>query len=307
MALKAFAQNGYRTRWFGVSDIFYLSLKRCQLIRKKETSMNNVSDLKIKFGYILSSKKLDNCQMDICEVLAKKGLQMNRQDCQIALDLHNISSIQAYNRQLIEITLFYIKISLIDTVISEEEMTNIRFLKLLFSIQEGDFNKDSDISNQVAIILKNQIDIMLKDDGKIDLDEALQKVLLQEIFGLSYDEFSVLTNQAAMKLVEQGSLWSEVDVFVSKNEVNEWHIKNYGRGTSTPEAPDESDSRTRHITQEVKDDVWNRDNGQCVVCASNENLEFDHIIPFSEGGANTYRNIQLLCQNCNRSKSNSIG
>ncbi|MDC1394929.1 HNH endonuclease [Bacteroidia bacterium] len=98
-----------------------------------------------------------------------------------------------------------------------------------------------------------------------------------------------------------------MDVFVSKNEVNEWHIKNYGRGTSTPEAPDESDSRTRHITQEVKDDVWNRDNGQCVVCASNENLEFDHIIPFSEGGANTYRNIQLLCQNCNRSKSNSIG
>ena len=43
------------------------------------------------------------------------------------------------------------------------------------------------------------------------------------------------------------------------------------------------------------------------MCGSNENLEFDHIIPFSEGGANTYRNIQLLCQPCNRSKSDSIG
>ena len=36
-------------------------------------------------------------------------------------------------------------------------------------------------------------------------------------------------------------------------------------------------------------------------------LKFGYIIPFSEGGANTYRNIQLLCQHCNRSKSDSIG
>lgn len=61
------------------------------------------------------------------------------------------------------------------------------------------------------------------------------------------------------------------------------------------------------ISQKVKDDVWNRDGGKCQVCGSNENLEFDHIIPFSEGGANTYRNLQLLCEPCNRKKSNNIG
>ena len=65
--------------------------------------------------------------------------------------------------------------------------------------------------------------------------------------------------------------------------------------------------RSRRITQEVKDKVWNRDGGKCVDCGSNENLEFDHIIPFSKGGANTYRNIQLLCEPCNRSKSAKIG
>jgi CRISPR/Cas system Type II protein with McrA/HNH and RuvC-like nuclease domain len=65
--------------------------------------------------------------------------------------------------------------------------------------------------------------------------------------------------------------------------------------------------RTRTITQNVKDRVWNRDGGKCVQCDSNENLEFDHIIPFSKGGANTYRNIQLLCEQCNRQKSNKIG
>jgi hypothetical protein len=71
--------------------------------------------------------------------------------------------------------------------------------------------------------------------------------------------------------------------------------------------PEENDARSRRILQEVKDKVWNRDAGKCVECGSNENLEFDHIIPFSKGGANTYRNLQLLCESCNRSKSDSIG
>lgn len=61
------------------------------------------------------------------------------------------------------------------------------------------------------------------------------------------------------------------------------------------------------IPQDVQDKVWNRDGGRCVKCSSNENLEFDHIIPFSKGGSNTYRNLQLLCQKCNREKSNKIG
>ena len=65
--------------------------------------------------------------------------------------------------------------------------------------------------------------------------------------------------------------------------------------------------RSRKISQKVKDEVWNRDNGKCVECGSNEDLEFDHIIPHSKGGANTYRNIQLLCEPCNRSKSAKIG
>ena len=65
--------------------------------------------------------------------------------------------------------------------------------------------------------------------------------------------------------------------------------------------------KSRYIPREVQDRVWRRDEGKCVDCGSNENLEFDHIIPHSKGGANTYRNIQLLCEKCNRSKSDNIG
>ena len=68
-----------------------------------------------------------------------------------------------------------------------------------------------------------------------------------------------------------------------------------------------SDAKRKPIPKDVMDRVWNRDNGKCIQCGSNENLEFDHIIPVSKGGANTYRNIQLLCEECNRSKSDEIG
>lgn len=60
------------------------------------------------------------------------------------------------------------------------------------------------------------------------------------------------------------------------------------------------------IPTDVKVAVWQRDKERCVSCFSNVNLEFDHIIPVSKGGANSIKNIQLLCRNCNRTKSNKI-
>jgi len=65
-------------------------------------------------------------------------------------------------------------------------------------------------------------------------------------------------------------------------------------------------ARREQIPDEVKIFVWRRDGGRCVKCGSKENLEFDHIIPISKGGSNTARNIQLLCEKCNREKGNSI-
>jgi len=60
------------------------------------------------------------------------------------------------------------------------------------------------------------------------------------------------------------------------------------------------------IPEDVRAFVWRRDQARCVKCGSNKNLEFDHIIPVSRGGSNTERNIQLLCEGCNREKSASI-
>jgi len=94
-------------------------------------------------------------------------------------------------------------------------------------------------------------------------------------------------------------------------EDDEENIEEYDYDVDSDNLEDEFEKprkpNRRPLTQDVKDKVWNRDGGKCVECGSNEKLEFDHIIPFSKGGANTYRNIQLLCEPCNRTKSAKIG
>lgn len=69
---------------------------------------------------------------------------------------------------------------------------------------------------------------------------------------------------------------------------------------------DETQTKSRRISQEVRVAVWQRDGGQCVQCGASDYLEFDHIIPFSRGGSNEEGNIQLLCRGCNAAKSNRI-
>ena len=65
-------------------------------------------------------------------------------------------------------------------------------------------------------------------------------------------------------------------------------------------------SDRRRIPEKVRIAVWRRDQGQCARCSSRLNLEYDHIIPVAEGGSNTVRNIELLCEKCNRSKGKKI-
>ena len=46
------------------------------------------------------------------------------------------------------------------------------------------------------------------------------------------------------------------------------------------------------IPEDMKQLVWNRDQGRCRQCGSNTELQFDHIIPWSLGGATSPENLQ---------------
>ncbi|QTP54766.1 HNH endonuclease [Billgrantia sulfidoxydans] len=76
--------------------------------------------------------------------------------------------------------------------------------------------------------------------------------------------------------------------------------------TSSMPNPKPIKPRREAIPRPVQREVWQRDGGKCVECSSNVKLCFDHIVPFSKGGSNSVRNLQLLCERCNLSKGNRI-
>ena len=75
------------------------------------------------------------------------------------------------------------------------------------------------------------------------------------------------------------------------------------------EAPtlESSPDRSRLIPIPVKLEVWKRDGGSCVMCGATDHLHFDHVIPYSRGGASIVaENIQLLCARHNLEKRDRI-
>jgi 5-methylcytosine-specific restriction endonuclease McrA len=66
-------------------------------------------------------------------------------------------------------------------------------------------------------------------------------------------------------------------------------------------------AQTRHIPDDVRDEVFVRDNGQCTFtgwngtrCQCRKGLQIDHIIPFAAGGTHDPSNLRLLCGAHNR-------
>jgi hypothetical protein len=146
---------------------------------------------------------------------------------------------------------------------------------------------------------------------------------------LDIDEHSL--EESKNKPVRFGELGSNVNIYIFKDRIlkvmdsgglsekefltyikhwvlqKEKEFKKIERQVEAFEQVAETDVAKREkIPDSVKMFVWQRDEGKCVKCGKKEKLEFDHIIPVAEGGSNTERNIQILCESCNRSKGKLI-
>lgn len=174
---------------------------------------------------------------------------------------------------------------------------NIRVLKKLQSILFK--SEEANLSNE----LLNYFETLSQKDRKIisnkeeELMLLLRKNKMMEEIELANNAREYEETQLLKKLKEEEHNKLRIDRLRQKvkQEILEKEFQDI------PE-----DERIRFISDDVKEFVWRRDQGKCVKCGSSEKLEFDHIIPFSKGGSNTARNIQLLCEKCNRSKHDNI-
>ena len=67
--------------------------------------------------------------------------------------------------------------------------------------------------------------------------------------------------------------------------------------------------RGRYIPRDIMLKVVRRDDYRCGTCGKHvddRDIEFDHVIPHSKGGAVSVENLRVLCGHCNRRKSNSL-
>ncbi|WP_224790995.1 HNH endonuclease [Pseudomonas fluorescens] len=70
--------------------------------------------------------------------------------------------------------------------------------------------------------------------------------------------------------------------------------------------------RSSYWPKWLRDALFYRENGRCAKCSNNltgifdPTLKFqiDHIIPISNGGTSDPTNLQILCEKCNKQKSN---
>ena len=69
---------------------------------------------------------------------------------------------------------------------------------------------------------------------------------------------------------------------------------------------DEKHLNIRAFTAGMKQRVYERQGGVCPICGEKfkiDEMEADHIIPWSDGGKTVEQNCQMLCRECNREKA----
>lgn len=173
----------------------------------------------------------------------------------------------------------------------------------------GPISRESDGTWSAPIAFDGSSSVPITLEADYDPSGAEPQELRDEVWGgeddvqtWAYRGFSVLVKDADALTPEQVQL--EVKHAVMRHDKR---IDRLRREIEAFENLDRVDSaRRERIPDDVRLFVWQRDSGKCVKCGGVEKLEFDHVIPVTKGGSNTERNIQLLCESCNRSKGANI-
>ena len=145
---------------------------------------------------------------DICQAFLEKGTNVNRGVINKIIENHNLTYPDIRN-ELLDFIIYYGMIILKDGIISESENINIKYLKKLFKIKEGDFYRLK--KYEIKEIIQQQL-YKLYIDKSINKQEALFKVELQDLFDLSYDQMSVFVNPLAYDALEKGANIIDLDV-----------------------------------------------------------------------------------------------
>ena len=122
----------------------------------------------------------------------------------------NIRRITDMKEYTLDVILDYAEIALADNVLTNEELTNMRMLKLFFKIQERDFDKNGKMK-RVSAILTKQLERLYADNviDKEEMFEDIADLISKLVPNKPIDYFSPMTEEFMEKNIHRLN-WSMV-------------------------------------------------------------------------------------------------
>lgn len=140
--------------------------------------------------------------------------------------------------------------------------------------------------------------------AKMLFPEKMKGITDSQDWGLLYNEYHNKTYNSNLLADDIEKLILDDDV-TKKSGIIQFVLSDRTRF-------DEKYLSLRAFTESQKRKAFQRQHHKCPICQSNgiekeylfEEMEGDHIVPWSQGGRTTDDNLQMLCQRCNNAKSN---
>lgn len=163
-------------------------------------------------------------------------------------------------------------------------------------------SKDADdiekyMAHQKQMKVKNADELWLYFSNVIDWVKAKFSKYRKEMKGL---EWGFLYNKFKDKSLDAKELEEKISTLMKDSEV--------GKKAGIYEyvlSGDEKHLNLRTFDDEIKREIYEKQDGICPHCKQKfeiEQMNGDHIVPWSKGGKTTKENCQMLCAECNRKK-----
>ena len=196
---------------------------------------------------------------------------------------------------------------------------------ILMSVRAGAPYQDS-IQDEGQVLIYEGHDVPKKNGQNIDPKTVDQPMYTEygsltengKFFNAAMKYKDCKTNPERVKVYEKikSGIWAYNGIFLltdawtelsGKRKVFKFRLELIDEHKKDNQQKNIKTDFSRIIPTSVKVEVWKRDKGRCVICGSEKDLHFDHIIPYSKGGSsNTAKNVQILCAKCNLNKSDKI-
>lgn len=132
----------------------------------------------------------------------------------------------------------------------------------------------------------------------------------------SLDFRTTITAEIDMVLTAKARVLGVDKAAVARDVLARWAADEIGFAQCLAEEEKKTEERElraqiqrKQINRRTQNAVYARDGFKCKECGEEpgpEKLQVDHIIPVTAGGSNELSNLRVLCEDCNRAKSNKI-